>query len=118
MTSSVVRPPPPPPPPLQAGRARRAATGRRPDQLGRGPTSEEERRRRRPRAGRTERLVDEKEQMREKRGRPKAGGVRPRVGQGCGSSTAAGEASAGLKIEGVNDVQRVESLAERTNRLP
>ena len=30
---------------------------------------------------------------------------------------AAGEASAGLKVEGAKDVQRVESLAERNNRL-
>ena len=30
---------------------------------------------------------------------------------------AAGEASAGLKVERANDVQRVESLAERINRL-
>ena len=30
---------------------------------------------------------------------------------------AAGEAGAGLKIVGVNDLQRVESLAERTDRI-
>ena len=36
--------------------------------------------------------------------------------QGCGS-TAAGEASAGLKVESAKDVQCVKSLAERTNLL-
>ena len=35
-------------------------------------------------------------------------------GQGRG---AAGEAGAGLKIEGAKDVQCVESLAERTKRI-
>ena len=29
---------------------------------------------------------------------------------------AAGETSAGLKVEGADDMQRVESLAERTDR--
>ena len=40
---------------------------------------------------------------------------RGRLGAGRGKE--AGEASAGLKVEGVNDVQCVESLAERTNQF-
>ena len=57
------------------------------------------------RAGKTEK--DEKEKMREKTGRPNAGGVRQRVGQ-----DAAGKASAGLKIEGANDVQPTAARRE------
>ena len=46
--------------------------------------------------------------MREKKRRPEA------RGWGRGE---AGEARAGLKVEWAKDVQRVENLAERTNRL-
>ena len=55
-----------------------------------GPAKRKVTRQRRPAPGRH---FDGEEKMREKRGRPKAGGVR-------------------LKVEGAHDVQRVKSLAE------
>ena len=46
-----------------------------------------------------------------------AAGFRPAASDRGWGRGAAGETSAGLKVEGANDMQRVESLAERTDRL-
>ena len=67
-----------------------------------GPTHEEERRRGRPGPGKG---GDERKRMREKKRQLES---RRRPGWG---RSAAGGASAGLKVEGSNEVQRVESLA-------
>ena len=104
--------------PPQAGSPRRVATGQRPERLGRGPDQPVQVLRVRlpgyVRGGRRtgKRKRDEKEKKSEMGRRPK-----PAVSDRVWGRGAAGEASAGLKIERVNDVQRVESLAERTNRL-
>ena len=99
-----------PPPPPKAGPARCAANGWRQDRLV-GPTCEEERKRRRPGADNKGERREEEAGKEEEAAEKPAG---PDRGWGRG---AAGQASARLKVERANDVQRFESLAEATNRL-
>ena len=94
---------------------RRVAIGRRPKGLGRGrgrPVQALRTRKTREEDGRgpAEGRRREREGERRRDSRKPAASVRVR-GRG-----AAGEASAGLKVEAANDVRRVESLAERTSR--
>ena len=114
VTSPVVAPP-------QAEPARRAATGLRPDRLDRGRTAGIGPYRHEVQ-GEKRRCLQKGQETRKRTIKSRGDGQKPlkaggvgfgvpqRVRQGC-------EASAGLKIEGAKDVQRVESLAEKTNRL-
>ena len=66
--------------------------------------------------GRKEKRTAERRRQGKEDEREEAAGKLAASDRGWGRG-AAGKASAGLKVEGANVVQRVESLAERINRL-
>ena len=107
VTSPVVAPP-------QAEPARRAATGLRPDRLDRGRTAGIGPYRHEVQ-GEKRRCLQKGQETRKRTIKSRGDGQKPAVSNSGWSRDAAGEASAGLKIEGANDVQRVKSLAEITN---
>ena len=115
--------------PPQAGPARHAATGRRPDRLGRGPDWQvlalrvrkkgEEDGRGQAKGRRQGKEDDGGEEAAGKLAASDRGWIKGAAGKASVGLKVAhpGKASAGLKVEGANEVQCVESLAERINRL-
>ena len=96
----------------QARPARRAATGLRPDQLGRGQDRPYVQGRQ---ENTTARGLQEGKETSKRRKERRGDDRKPTMSDIGLGRRAAGEASEGLEIEGANKAQPVGSLAERTN---